>query len=77
MKDISKWTVLPVLPVLAIAAIIFYSIGNTSTLLVFLTTGFIAELKFCLKAFPRNNKRLKFNKVNPLNISSLKHQTTS
>lgn len=41
MSKLSRWIVLPLL---AIAVIFFYSIGNTSTLFVFLILGFIFEL---------------------------------
>lgn len=55
MFKLSRWVILPLL---AIAAIFFYSIGNSSTLIVFLIIGFMFELTFWLKAFPRkNNKR--------------------
>ncbi|WP_157828118.1 hypothetical protein [Paraglaciecola sp. MB-3u-78] len=55
MNKLSRWIVLPLL---AIAAIFFYSIGNTSSLIMFLILGFMFELDFRLKAFPRkNNKR--------------------
>jgi hypothetical protein len=52
MNNLSRWIVLPLL---AIAAIFFYSIGNASSLIVFLILGFLFELGFWLKAFPRNN----------------------
>jgi hypothetical protein len=54
MNKLSSWIVLPLL---AIAAIFFYSIGNTSTLVVFLIIGFSFELAFWLKAFPRNKNK--------------------
>jgi hypothetical protein len=44
-----------VLTLLAIAAIFFYSMGNSSTLIVLLIIGFIFELAFCSKVFPRKN----------------------
>ena len=55
MNKLSRWIVLPLL---AIAAIFFYSIGNTSTLIVFLILGFMFELAFWLKAFPRKKKNI-------------------
>jgi hypothetical protein len=44
-----------VLTLLAIAAIFFYSMGNSSTLIVLLIIGFIFELAFWSKVFPRKN----------------------
>jgi hypothetical protein len=52
MNKLSRWIILPLL---FIAAIFFYSIGNSSTLIVFLLLGFIFELAVWLKAFPRKS----------------------
>ena len=45
-----------VVTLLAIAAICFYSIGNFTSLIGLLLIGFIFEIAFWLKAFPRKNK---------------------
>jgi hypothetical protein len=52
MNKLSKWIILPLL---TIAVIFFYSIGNSSTLIMFLLLGFIIELAFWLRAFPRKS----------------------
>ncbi|WP_339719894.1 hypothetical protein [uncultured Paraglaciecola sp.] len=52
----SRWIVLPIL---ALAAITFYSIGNFSSLIVFLIIGFMFEMAFWFKAFPKRRKKLK------------------
>jgi hypothetical protein len=54
MNRLSRWIILPLL---AIAAIFFYSIGNVSSLLVFLVIGFVFEIAFWLKAFPRKRNQ--------------------
>jgi hypothetical protein len=54
MNHLSKWIVLPLL---AIAAIFFYSIGNFASLIGFLLVGFIFEIAFWLKAFPRKKDK--------------------
>lgn len=46
----SRWIILPLL---ALAAIFSYSVGNTSNLVVFLCIGLVFELAFWFKAFPR------------------------
>jgi hypothetical protein len=56
MNKLSRWIVLPLL---AIAAIFFYRIGNSSTLIMFLLLGFIIELAFWLKAFPKKRSHPK------------------
>jgi hypothetical protein len=50
----SRWIVLPLL---AIAAIFFYSIGNASSIIVLVIIGFMFELAFWFKAFPRKNNK--------------------
>ncbi|WP_293748822.1 hypothetical protein [uncultured Paraglaciecola sp.] len=50
----SRWIVLPIL---ALAAIGFYSIGNVSSLVVFLIIGFMFELAFWFKAFPKKRNK--------------------
>lgn len=50
----SRWIVLPML---AIAAIYFYSIGSTSSLIGFIIIGFLFELAFWFKAFPRKSNK--------------------
>jgi hypothetical protein len=54
MNKLSRWVVLPLL---AVAAIFFYSIGNVSSLIVFLIIGFMFEIAFWLKAFPRKSNK--------------------
>lgn len=54
MSKIRRWIVLPLL---VIAVIFFYSIGNFSSLIVFLIIGFMFEIAVWLKAFPRKDNK--------------------
>jgi hypothetical protein len=54
MNHLSGWIVLSLL---AVAAIFFYSIGNSASLIGFLLVGFIFEIAFWLKAFPRKKNK--------------------
>ena len=50
----SRWIVLPIL---AIAAIAFYSMGNVSSLFICVIIGFMFEMAFWFKAFPKKKKK--------------------